>query len=164
MHYTRAHAEIVQAGQRSQDKWHLLVSHGPVRSGTTPVTYDRPWLHHYAPKKTGRKRQEALWRMREWEKWEILVEGKGEKKKTVGSVSCGCDTGVLINSEGAGVFPACLCPSQPLSSQSRCTTIQSEKKAANYPAKTTGPVLAWDATYSAGVWENALHALSVWFI
>lgn len=141
-------------GQRSQTRdislFHRVLSKAAQLQLQLHTSFNRSGLHHYAPnstKKDGKEKAEALRRMREREKWEI-VEKKGEKKKTVGSVSCGCDTGVLINSEGARVSQHAFGP------PSHCQAIPgappfSPKKgiqAANYPAKTTGPVLAWDAT------------------
>ncbi len=85
--------DVLQAlakGLRTSDN--LLVSHGLVRSGTIPVTvtYDRPWLHHYAPnstKKDRKEKSEALWRMREREKWETVSrKGRREEKDSWFSV------------------------------------------------------------------------------
>lgn len=107
---TRAHAEMFSklwpkvSGQVTISLFHMVLSEAAqlwLQLHTTGHGYIT--MHQTAPKKTGRKRLRPYgeWGSEKSEKQ--LVEREGEKKKTVGSVSCGCDTGVLINSEGAGV-------------------------------------------------------------
>ncbi len=104
MHYTRAHAEMLSKlakGLRTSDisLFHMVLSEvAQLQLHTT----GRGYITMHQKRREGKgKRPYGEWGSEKSEKY--LVEREGEKKKTVGSVSCGCDTGVLINSEGAGV-------------------------------------------------------------
>lgn len=171
MHYIRAHAEMFsKLWPKVSDQRHLLVSQSPVKSGTTPVTVTYKFqqaevtsLCKNSTKIDGKEKAEAQRRMREREKWEI-AEREGEKKKTVGSVSCGCDTGVLINSEGAGVSQHASGPPSHCQASPGAPPF-SPKKGSKLPSKNYRPRASLrHYSYSAGVWENVLHTISVLFI
>lgn len=67
MHYIRSCAEMFsKLWPKVSDQRHLLVSQGPVKSGTTGRGYIT--THQAALKKDGKEKAEALQRMKEQEK------------------------------------------------------------------------------------------------